>query len=643
MSIRSPLVFFLVIISVSISFSQPIIYSVEYGNKPNQPPNLELVFYPSYLGFENVYVVIDNWYYASRGRADSIHADAFLIPGGSTSDVPFYDGSLDSYMNLLQNPGRPTLGFCAGIQFLMMARGGICARRSGEHGDQTAFIFDYDEIFDGCPNPYTDRAAHNYSIVDVPDCFRNLATTCTCYVTFARHITMPLYGTQLHIERMSNPNSAGPAVIANFRNKIMQRKFHGVAEVLGFAGEPGKVLVSWWKARTDEAVIYQIFYANDKNKLDFNVPQLETTDLKCEITGLEPDLMYYFAVRAQAATFVDSNAAVFPIKPDGHREVIFQNGKTIDGQIYSDCEATVIYETYPNSNYGQRGAPGKDILYWWNSGLVQFNGLEKFLSGKKIIGGKLTFIFVGGVTDDTDSTHVANIGIYRVLKLWNEGVGFTHTEAQTGEVTWNSAQHNLLSWEVPGCKGITDRQSAPIASYMIKGDGTGIAFDGTVTIPADLLQSWVDHPDSNCGLLYEKMDTYPDDEYFYFEDNDDDWFMNHPRLTVYYLDESATAINEDEVKNIPASIALLSNYPNPFNQSTIIPVEVKKDVPVSVSIYNIEGKVVRKLFDGILTAGTHKLLWDGRDANGNLVASGVYLYSISAGSELHTKRMLLLR
>ena len=115
------ILFFLIFLSVAVA--TPVIYSVEYGPRPSSPPSLKPIFYGSYRGFVNVYVVLDNWYFASRARADSCQADAFVIPGGNTSDVPFYDGSLDSYVQLLQNPGRPTMGYCAGLQFLAMARG----------------------------------------------------------------------------------------------------------------------------------------------------------------------------------------------------------------------------------------------------------------------------------------------------------------------------------------------------------------------------------------------------------------------------------------------------------------------------------------------------------------------------------------
>ena len=190
---------------------------------------------------------------------------------------------------------------------------------------------------------------------------------------------------------------------------------------------------------------------------------------------------------------------------------------------------------------------------------------------------------------------------------------------------------------------VESREPEPIALYTIKGDGSGIEFDGTLQLPANLIQKWVDFPDSNCGLLYEKVDSYPNNEYFYFEDNDDDWFMNHPRLTVYYLDESGTPVTDVETKQAPASFSLGQNYPNPFNQATLIPIELKKTQHVKFDIYNIEGRLVSHVFDGILTSGSHNFSWNGRDVNGHLVTSGMYLYTIQTGTEKSVRRLVLIR
>ncbi|MBN1155530.1 DNRLRE domain-containing protein [candidate division KSB1 bacterium] len=630
--------------------AQPLIYRVEYGPRPTEPPSLEPLRVYGYLNLDVCDVVIDNWYYASRERADSVKADVFIVPGGSTSDIPFYDGSLDSYVDLLRNPGRPTFGFCAGLQFLLMAQGGICARRSGEHGNEDAHIFRDDEIFDGCPNPYNDRAAHSYSIVDVPDCYDVFARTKTCYVSFIKHRSMPLYGSQLHIESMNNPNSGGPAILHNFFNTIVPRVFHGISELHGYPDKPGIVRLSWWPAKTENPVEYLIYHALDSAAIDYNVPEWISSDLEMIVHGLDPESTHYFAVRCRMidpllknnpvkADF--ENDVVLSVVPRGSSHIVFQNGLNIGDDVYESCEATVMYQKYPDSNYGSRGASTLELT-WWNSGLVQFKDIEKYLTGKQILSAKLTFIFAGGVDEYTTEQNVASIQIFPILKSWREGRGVSHSTAYYDEATWNSARHGRTMWDLPGCRGESDRTPQPLASYVIKGNGEGIEFDGTVELPPELVQGWVDNPESNNGLLFEKEDSYPNNDHFYFEDDDDEWFMNHPRLIVQYIDKETTLVTNPPNRQ-PETFALHQNYPNPFNQATSIPFTLKSPGKVSLRIYNLLGHEVRTLYDGELSAGEHRLGWDGQDVNSLPVASGVYLYELSTGDQHAVKRLCILR
>jgi len=238
---------------------------------------------------------------------------------------------------------------------------------------------------------------------------------------------------------------------------------------------------------------------------------------------------------------------------------------------------------------------------------------------------------------------VADIAVYPVLKSWNEGVGYNHSPARSGEVTWNAARHRELDWEVAGCRGGSDRAPQPVGAWTIRGDGSEIAFDGTVPLPAALIQGWIDHSDSNNGLLYEKNDTYPDNQFFNFEDNDDSWFMNHPRLVVYYLDESAAPVAEANRLSPPACFELEQNYPNPFNGGTLIPFVLERSERTRVEIHDLMGRLVIELFEGELAAGRHQLRWDACDAAGRRVPGGIYFYTLTAGAHRAVGRMLVLR
>jgi len=97
------------------------------------------------------------------------------------------------------------------------------------------------------------------------------------------------------------------------------------------------------------------------------------------------------------------------------------------------------------------------------------------------------------------------------------------------------------------------------------------------------------------------------------------------------------------VSGVPRSYGLSQNYPNPFNPETEIAYQVPQASNVSIHIYNIQGQVVRTLVDADRDAGDYRVVWNGRDDAGNEVATGIYLYRITAGNFTSTKKMILLK
>ena len=95
-----------------------------------------------------------------------------------------------------------------------------------------------------------------------------------------------------------------------------------------------------------------------------------------------------------------------------------------------------------------------------------------------------------------------------------------------------------------------------------------------------------------------------------------------------------------------AESALLANYPNPFNPETWIPYQLSAAADVSVSIYAIDGTLVRRLDLGHQSAGVYRsrsraAYWDGRNELGERVASGLYFYTLTAGDFTATRKMLI--
>lgn len=100
------------------------------------------------------------------------------------------------------------------------------------------------------------------------------------------------------------------------------------------------------------------------------------------------------------------------------------------------------------------------------------------------------------------------------------------------------------------------------------------------------------------------------------------------------------------IENLPKVFAGLQNYPNPFNPDTWIPYELSEVADVAISIYNVNGQVVRLLELGSKMPGyyidkSRAAYWDGRNETGEQVASGVYFFTIQAGDSVVTKKMIL--
>ena len=99
---------------------------------------------------------------------------------------------------------------------------------------------------------------------------------------------------------------------------------------------------------------------------------------------------------------------------------------------------------------------------------------------------------------------------------------------------------------------------------------------------------------------------------------------------------------------IPEETALLANYPNPFNPETWIPYQLAESAEVTLTIYDINGQLVRRLAVGHQAAGMYRsrsraAYWDGRNHLGESVASGLYFYSLTADNFTATRRMLILK
>jgi hypothetical protein len=98
-----------------------------------------------------------------------------------------------------------------------------------------------------------------------------------------------------------------------------------------------------------------------------------------------------------------------------------------------------------------------------------------------------------------------------------------------------------------------------------------------------------------------------------------------------------------EAPSVPQIFTLEQNYPNPFNPTTQIKYALPEDALVSISIYDVTGRMVKSLINMNQSTGYHSLRWDATNYSGEAVSAGMYIYTIQAGQYRATKKMVLLK
>jgi hypothetical protein len=90
-------------------------------------------------------------------------------------------------------------------------------------------------------------------------------------------------------------------------------------------------------------------------------------------------------------------------------------------------------------------------------------------------------------------------------------------------------------------------------------------------------------------------------------------------------------------------VAMLTNYPNPFNPTTTIRYVVSSAQDITLAIFDVRGRLVRSLDAGVRAQGPHQAVWDGHDDHGRPVASGVYYVRLAGDRETLTRKIVLLK
>ncbi len=124
-------------------------------------------------------------------------------------------------------------------------------------------------------------------------------------------------------------------------------------------------------------------------------------------------------------------------------------------------------------------------------------------------------------------------------------------------------------------------------------------------------------------------------------DGDPVWIDRESKCVKLELNPSG--VDFDKKSCLPERVGLEQNYPNPFNSSTVIPYTISSPSKVCIRIYNISGRLVRILSDDELKPeGSYRAIWDGKDWQGRLAASGIYFCQLQIDRIKQMRKMIFM-
>ena len=131
--------------------------------------------------------------------------------------------------------------------------------------------------------------------------------------------------------------------------------------------------------------------------------------------------------------------------------------------------------------------------------------------------------------------------------------------------------------------------------------------------------------------------------YTFFDDSCEPCHSYSYRVTIRENTAQWTLFETGPIFFPGRSFSVCQNYPNPFNPTTTISFTLPERAHANLSVFDVNGNVIKTLVDDLLEEGSREVKWDGKDTRGRAVSSGVYFYRLKAGEKVLTKKMVLLK
>jgi M6 family metalloprotease-like protein len=149
--------------------------------------------------------------------------------------------------------------------------------------------------------------------------------------------------------------------------------------------------------------------------------------------------------------------------------------------------------------------------------------------------------------------------------------------------------------------------------------------------------------DSRWTVIAEDLQPVDGQRYTYVDSDVEPGTTYFYRLDVLSGTDGIRELHKGSAAVPAGELSLSQNFPNPFNPTTSIAFYLPQRTKLRLEVYDVAGRLVARLAGGVYEAGAHRVDWNGTNADGTPVSSGVYVYRLTAGKRAISKKMILLK
>ena len=308
-----------------------------------------------------------------------------------------------------------------------------------------------------------------------------------------------------------------------------------------------------------------------------------------------------------AITFAQSEVVLAPVK---------------DTSLYEDSGGTIGNGAGQHLFAGRVGSNGGGLI---RRAVLAFDVASSVPEGATITGAELILNLSrspGGTVQVTVHALTADWGEGASDAAGEEGSGAT---AVANDATWLHTFFDTSTWQTPGgdfveAESAKTDVSANLKPYSWSGDG----------LIADV-QRWLDTPETNFGWIVIG-DEQSQGNTRRFDSRENPSENTRPNLRLVF--STATSNSDDE---IPSALELRGNFPNPFSGTTSIVYELSSPTVVTLDVFDLQGRRIATLVDGLQSAGIQRVGFDATD-----LAPGSYVYRLTGGDFSRASKMVVL-